>query len=367
MRTVSVAGTLLAVSPVGRRLELDSVRSWVHALASGHGRAVWVEGEPGIGKSSLIRNATSDAIEAGCEVYWATCDELSQAFPLLPLLETLDTRVRQPGRRSVSEILRSDAAPGNRVDVVAAAVERLLALVDEYCAAAPVMLVVDDLHWADPATVVTLGRLVRSVRQIPLLLVCLTRPVPRRDDLAALRRTIDPAGLITLHELPEAEVADFVHGLVGGEPVDGLLRLAADAAGNPLYLTELVDALIRSRALAVADGRVEVVGNRIPDSLSAAIADRLEFLSAPVREVLRVAALLGLEFSVSELAVVTGRRVNDLLPVLDEAILLGVLLDNGPELAFRHPLIRAALYDGMPAAVRAAWHRDAARALAEDG
>ncbi len=362
-----MAGALLAVSPVCRRLEADTVRGWVHALASGHGRAIWIEGEPGIGKSSLIRTTASDAIEAGCEIYWATCDELSQAFPLLPLLETLDTRVRQRGRPSVAEILRADAAPGNRVDVVAAAVERLLALVDEYCAAAPMMLVVDDLQWADPATVVTLGRLIRSVRQIPLLLVCLSRPVPRRDDLAALRRAIDPAGLMTLHHLSESEVAELVAGLVGGEPGERLLRLAADAAGNPLYLTELVDALIRGRALAVEDGRIEVVGGRTPRSLSAAIADRLAFLSAPVREVLRIAALLGLEFSVSELAVVSGRRVNDLLPVLDEAILLGVLLDNGPELAFRHPLIRAALYDAMPAAVRAAWHRDAARALAEDG
>src|SRR6266511_4002122 len=225
------------------------------------------------------------------------------------------------------------------------------------------MLVVEDLQWADPATVVTLGRLISSVRQIPLLLVCLSRPVPRRDDLAALRRAIDPAGLMTLHHLSESEVAE----LVAGQPGERLLRLAADAAGNPLYLTELVDALIRGRALAVEDGRIEVVGGRTPRSLSAAIADRLAVLSAPVREVLRIAALLGLEFSVSELAVVSGRRVNDLLPVVDEAILLGVLLDNGPELAFRHPLIRAALYDAMPAAVRAAWHRDAARALAEDG
>ncbi|MDT5034849.1 MAG: hypothetical protein QOE03_34, partial [Micromonosporaceae bacterium] len=106
---------------------------------------------------------------------------------------------------------------------------------------------------------------------------------------------------------------------------------------------------------------------RGPDSLAAAIADRLEFLTAPVREVLRAAALLGADFSVGELAVVSGRRVSDLLPVLGEAIAAGVVRDDGPQLKFRHPLIRAALYEGMPAAVRAAWHRDAGRALARQG
>src|SRR5262249_24169922 len=154
---------------------------------------------------------------------------------------------------------------------------------------------------------------------------------------------------------------------VGGTPGPRLLALAAGAGGNPLYLTELADALVRGGALAVEDGNIEVTGGRIPGSLSAAIADRLEFLSPPVRDLLQAAALLGTDFSVSELSVVSGRTVNDLLPILDEAIVVGVLRDDGPELAFRHPLIRAALYEGMPVAVRCAWHRDAGRALAAQG
>src|SRR2546421_32347 len=80
------------------------------------------------------------------------------------------------------------------------------------------------------------------------------------------------------------------------------LRLAGAAGGNPLYLTELVDALTRSRALVVKDGMVDAAEGPTPDSLSAAIAHRLEFLAAPTRAVIRAAALLGLDFSVSELA-----------------------------------------------------------------
>ncbi len=346
-----MADTLLAACPIGR--------------STGHGRAALVEGEPGIGKSSLIRAAAADARAAGCQVYWATCDELSQAFPLLPLLEALDGRVAD--RPRIANLLRAEAAPGNPVDTVAAATERLLALVDDLCAKAPVMLVIDDLQWADPATVVALGRLARSLRQLPLLLIGINRAVPRREDLNALRRSVEPDDLLPLSNLTDDDVAELVASVVGGTPGARLLQLAADAAGNPLYLTELVDALARGRVLTVTDGVVEATDGPIPDSLSAAIADRLEFLSGLTRDAIRAAALLGLDFSVSELAMVCGRRVGDLLPLLDEAILAGVLLDDGSHLAFRHPLIRASLYEGMPVAVRAAWHRDAARALAEHG
>jgi DNA-binding CsgD family transcriptional regulator/tetratricopeptide (TPR) repeat protein len=329
---------------------------------------VFVEGEPGIGKSSLIRAATLEAKASGCKVIWADCDELSQAFPLLPLLDTLDGN-SAPGhpRARVAQLLHADASPGNRVDLVAATAERLLAAVDEICSVAPVMLVVDDLQWADAATVVTLGRLARSVGQLPLLLVCIARPVPRREDLSALRRIVEPDALLCLPSLSPDDVAELIGVMVGGPPGPRLLRLAAGAAGNPLYVTELADALLRGCALRINDGLVEVNGGRPPDSLPAAIADRLEFLSGPARDVLRAAALLGRNFSVSELAVVAGRRVNDLFPILDEAIVAGVLVDGGAELSFRHPLIRAALYEGMATAVRAAWHRDAARALAADG
>src|SRR4029453_5271348 len=104
-----------------------------------------------------------------------------------------------------------------------------------------------------------------------------------------------------------------------------------------------------------------------PASLHAAIADRLKFLSTPVREVLRAAALLGVAFPVSSLASVSGQGISALMRALDEAIAMGVLWEHGTELAFRHPLIRAALYEEMPAPLRAAWHLDAARALACQG
>jgi DNA-binding CsgD family transcriptional regulator/tetratricopeptide (TPR) repeat protein len=254
-----------------------------------------------------------------------------------------------------------------RVDAVIAAAEQLVTLVEELCGVAPVMLVVDDLQWADPATVLTLARLARLVRQVPLLLFASNRLVPQRDDVNALRRALEPDGVLALAGLAEDEVSELVTKVLGGAPGEGILRLAAGAAGNPLYLTELLDALLRTNALVWEDGRVDASDTRTPGSLATAIAQRLAFLSPPARAALRVAALLGRDLAVSELAVVSGWRTAELLPLLDEAIAAGVLQDKDAGLAFRHPLIRAALYEGIPAAVRAALHRDAARTLADAG
>ena len=203
---------------------------------------------------------------------------------------------------------------------------------------------------------------------MPLLLIGMTRPVPQRDDVMALRRVAGDTARLQLAGLTGAAVADLVAALAGGKPDDNLLRLADGAAGNPLYVTEMVAALARGSSLTVTEtGGAELAGGSAPGSLSAAIADRLGFVTGPVREVLRAAALLGADFAVPDLAIVLGRNVADLIPAVDEACAVGVLAESGRGLAFRHPLIRAALYDEMPAAVRAAWHRDAGRALAEAG
>jgi DNA-binding CsgD family transcriptional regulator len=355
---------------VGRDSELTRFAGWVDELIAGRGRAALVEGEPGIGKTVLVRMSCARAAQAGCQVFWGAGDELGQELPLLPLLEGLRIResTTDPRRTTIARLLRGEFTAGSGADLPTAAAEQLLALVDELCAAAPTVLVIDDIQWADQATVAVWSRLARSARQLPLLLVGTVRPVPRRDGLAALRRAVRPADRLRMAPLPEAAVTELVEELAGGKPGEDLLQLADGAAGNPLYLTELVEALARGDGLAVTDaGIVEVRDRPTPGSLSAAIADRLGFLPRRVREVLQAAALLGVDFSVSDLAAVLGRGIADLVPALDEARAAGVLAEAADGLAFRHPLIRAALYDEMPEAVRAAWHRDAGRALAETG
>jgi len=348
---------------VGRAAELGRLAGWVAEVAAGYGRAVLVEGEPGIGKSALLAAAAADG-RAGCAVYRGAGEELGQGFPLRPLLDAFDIRepVTDARRRAVLAALRAQ-----HDGAAAAAAEALLDLVDDSCSRSPAVLVVDDLHWADPTTVAVCHRLARTAGQRPLLLIGATRPLPRREDLKALRVAVGRDHVLSLEPLPADAVSELVAGLAGGRPGPGLLRLAGDAAGNPLYVTELVAALDRGDGLALTRGTVEVTGGPAPATLTEAISDRLRFLPETTRQVLQAAALLGGEFTADDLAAVTARHPAELAGPLTEARTAGVLAEAGHRMAFRHPLIRAALYDGLPATVRAAWHRDAARALHEAG
>jgi DNA-binding CsgD family transcriptional regulator len=365
MPPVTAAGAL-----VGRDSELALLSGLLREAARGRGSSVLIEGEPGIGKSTLVRAVVAEAPASGCQVFWGAGDELDQALPLLPFIDGL--RVREPSanprRTTIVSLLRGEAAADRGADVPAVLAEQLLALVAEQCAVLPTVLVIDDLQWADQASISLWGRLARSARQVPLLLIGIMRPAPQRDDLPALRRAASDAVRVQLVGLAAEAVADLVAALAGGKPDDGLLRLADGAAGNPLYLTELVAALTRSASLTITDaGTAELASDSAPVSLSAAIADRLGFAAGPVRDVLRAAALLGTDFAVPDLAIVLGRRVADLVSAVNDACAAGVLAESGDDLRFRHPLIRTTLYEEMPAAVRAAWHRDAGRALAEAG
>jgi DNA-binding CsgD family transcriptional regulator/tetratricopeptide (TPR) repeat protein len=366
----TVPTTTLARPLVGRDSELATLIRLIRDVAAGHGSSALIEGEPGIGKSALLRAAVAEAADLNCQVFWGAGDELGQALPLLPLLDAL--RVREPSadarRATIVALLRGELAADPGADVSAAMAEQLLALVTELSAARPTILVIDDLQWADPATVTLWGRLARSVSQLPLMLVGTMRPVPQREDLLALRRTVPDTVHLELPGLTEAAIAELVETLAGGRPDSKLLRLTGGAAGNPLYITELIAALTRSSGLSVTEtGAVELTSQGAPASLSAAIADRLGFLSSRGREVVRAAALLGVDFAVTDLAIVLGRGVPDLVSALDEARAAGVLTESGNDLGFRHPLIRAALYEEMPRPLRAAWHRDAGRALAAAG
>ncbi len=365
MRSTTPAGAL-----IGRDAEMALLAGLAGEVARGQGSAVLIEGEPGIGKSALVRAALAEVPQAGSQVFWGSGDELGQGLPLLPLIEGL--RVREPAanprRNAIVRLLRGEAVADRGMDVSAALAEQLLALVAEQCAVQPVILVVDDLQWADQATITLWGRLARSVRQVPLLLVGMMRPVPQREELLALRRTANGVIQLQLTGLPEAAVTELVAALARGKPGGNLRRLAEGAAGNPLYVTELVDAVARSSSLTITDaGAVELASGTAPSSLAAAIADRLGFVTRQVREVLRAAALLGVEFAVPDLAIVLGCGVADLIPAVDEACAAGVLAESGNGFQFRHPVIREALYEEMPAPLRAAWHGDAARALAETG
>ena len=349
---------------VGRHDELAKLAALVAGVSDGVGGVVLIEGEQGIGKTSLLEVGLAGAAAAGCRVFWAAADELLRQFPLRLMSECL-------GGPAAGPSVPTAATFGG--DPVVTAMEEMLAEVDRLCAASPVVLVAEDLQWGDEASVLMWHRLSRAVGQMPLLLAGSARSGSGRADLEQLRRGLTSRGgvVLTLAALSDADVADLVGRLLGGRQGRSLAAVTRQAGGNPLYVRELADGLVRDRSVAADAGEWGLVSGsgvlRVPTSLAAAITDRLAGLAAEVLETLRWAAVLGLEFPVADLSVVTGREAGELMPVIDSAMMAGVLVDAGPRLGFRHALIRQVLYEGLPAALRAALHLQAAQALAAAG
>jgi DNA-binding CsgD family transcriptional regulator len=350
---------------VDRSQELATLRAGVEALRHGGGAAVWVEGEPGIGKSSLVGEALAPASELGWDIGWGIADGLAERLPLSVIQDCLQVRLSSPDprRAHAAGLLRSQRL-GLFVDGDAAVsgVEVLMALADELCAAAPTVMVIDDMQWADDASLLVWHQLAASIDQLRLLLIATCRSDPRRPEVQQVRTSLSRRGgaVVTLGPLPEADMAALVRAMLGTPPAGTLRQLTGQAAGNPLYLRELVDALARERAA----GGVSVAQEQLPASLAAVLNDRLSSVSAQTAQILRTAALLGGKFTVTDLAVLLGKPVSELAAGLQEAVAARILVGSGSELAFRHQLIRQALYESMPTALRTALHAEAARELA---
>jgi DNA-binding CsgD family transcriptional regulator len=372
----------------GRDGELMVLRNLLTRLAAGAGGAVLVRGEQGIGKSALLRQVLGGA-GARFRLAWGTTDEFGQQIPLLPIRESLGgARLDGPSAAGAGcypgtsvyggTALYGSAAAGPVMagtvpsgDPVLAQTERLLAEVERLCAESPVVLVTEDLQWADEASLLVWQRLARAVGQLPLLLAGTYRPVPAREQMSRLRGEVLSVGgeVLSLGPLPPEHVPGLVAHVVGARPGPRLTEAVRAAGGNPLYVRELVDALVREGRVAVEEGTAELAAQaprvRVPASLGAVIAERLSALPEETVTALRWAAVLGQEFRMSDLETVTGRSGADLASVLDAAVAGGVVAGAGGKLAFRHALIRRQLYEGVPPA--RLLHCQAARALAEAG
>ncbi|WP_206789989.1 BTAD domain-containing putative transcriptional regulator [Amycolatopsis sp. MtRt-6] len=346
---------------VGREAELDRLHEAVAGLGAGTGRSVWLEGEPGSGRTALLAEVLAAARDF--HPAFAAADALDQRFALRPLLDALGVHPRATDPRRAALAARLAEQSGEDP------VDGVLGLVRELCAEAPLVLVVDDLQWADDTTLRVWRYLSRETRQLPLLLVGACRPVPRPAALDELLDNDDIA-VLTLPPLAEDATHELATELAGAPPGPGLQRLVSYGAGNPRYVREIVETLL-AQSMIVLDGvHAHLDGNScqtVPAPLGSRITQYLSFLSSGTRDALRWAALLGREFSPSDIAVATERPPTALVGAVDEAITSGVLVESGDRLAFRHPLVRRVLYEKSPAAMRVALHRQLAEAFAAAG
>jgi DNA-binding CsgD family transcriptional regulator len=342
---------------VGRARELQLLEDWLAAAGAGAARVAVIEGEAGIGKSRLAAAVCESAAERSFAVSIASADELDRARPFGVLADALGSKLEVPAGLV--------AVPGLEFRLV----DQLVEQVEATALRGPVLIVIEDLQWADPGTVVTLRALGRRLTHLPLALLGTFRPWPRSTELDRLITAWhdEHALHLVLEQLDLASVTELASTLVGGPIGPELEKELESTGGNPLFVGELIGALVGEGSVELLDGRVELHRRSLPPSLRVTILRRIGLIGDRTLSLLRVASVLGTSFSLANLAIVCRRPAGELMEGLLEARAAGVIEDAGPLLRFRHALIRDALYTDLPESARAALHVDAARLLAAAG
>jgi len=395
---------------VGRTRELRELRTIAQGARDGHGHVVAFAGEPGAGKSRLAREFSMQECCQGAEVYWGYCYEVSGALPYGPLAEILSRHIR---RHSRAEILH---AAGNHVGMLATLVNEirvyasgnesvpsttpetarllLFEAVTSYLLRAaqqarPLILVFDDLHWADAATLQLLDYIARQIQDAPLLLLILYRDteITSSQSLRTMLHNWRRNGLATLRSLPPfapEDVRQLLAALLGGEvDRDIAERLHRRTEGNPFFTQELANALLESGTVQRQDQRwqwtaPEAVG--LPESVRTTVEARVARLGDQAAATLRAAAALGTRFDTRLLTAVRradGLSEDQVFNDIEAAVHAGLLhelparasMSPHPveDFAFSHDLIRESLYCGLLNVRRRRLHQHIAQVLEQLG
>ena len=274
-----------------------------------------------------------------------------------------------PERHRLAELLATRPDTRDGIDLGYAVIEATVDLIESEAGAAPLLIAVEDLHWADDLSLRVVAALARRAGPSPISLLASCRPVPRPpllDRVMELVTSRDGRHL-RLAPLDEIDVLALASAQTGAAAAPRLRARLATTAGNPLYITELLRSLDEDGLLRIEAGVVDVAGQGLPADLRTTLIRRLSWLSAEVVELLRLASLLGGTFTLRDLATVTGRSIVDVAARLQDASQAGLVIGDGDRLAFRHDLIREAIYTDMAPAVRSDLHRAAGQALAAQG
>lgn len=379
---------------IGRAAYLEAVAAALDGAQQGTGRTMVVSGEAGIGKSRLLSEAGNQAAQRGFARLLGSSYEADRDVPFAPLSDLLRSRLAtgshdelerllsSPSGHYLSDLLPeladhlSDRAPSAPADPEQRK-RRLYAMLDEaflgIARDRPVLLAVEDLHWADATSLDYLLHLARRILGRPVMLVV----TYRSDDLhPALRHFL--AGLdrerlaseIALAPLDRAEVADMlraIFGLARPPRADLLAALYALTEGNPFFIEEVLHILVAEGDIFYADGRWDrkpLDEIQIPRSVHDTVQRRALGLSADAGRVLNLAAVLGRRWDFALLQTVGGYDEARLLTLLKELIAAQLIVEESDErYRFRHALTRRAVYAELLVRERRVLHRGAAETL----
>ncbi|MGA8352761.1 MAG: AAA family ATPase [Solirubrobacteraceae bacterium] len=393
----------LSISPfVGRATELDKLRSLMPRAEGERLRVALLAGEPGAGKSRLAREFAGQVAMEGVFVLYGACDAVVRT-PYGPFVEALERLVRVTDEVQLRAALGAGGGELTRLlpDLptqvgglprpvkadadterhrLHTAVADLLANVSR---ARPVLLVLEDGHWADATTLLLLRHLARAARSARLLILATFRdseadvPAELSETLADLRRS-DEVVRMRLGGLSGAEVSDLVSRAAGSDPDPELHELATTihdlTAGNAFLVCELWRAVVETGIVEVAGGQVRVTGPLTelgtPESVREVVSQRLSRLAPRTIELLELAAAAGPEFELEPVRRAAGIAEPEFLAALEEAVGSGMIEElHAKRLAcrFTHEIVRRALYDRLSQLRRAELHLRVGEALESGG
>ena len=353
---------------VGREQEEAILRRALARAAAGSTTLVAIEGEAGIGKSSLLRQVALDATAKGFTVLRADADDFQRSRTFGPIVDALSQL--HPGELRDAVLQAVATAPSNAAATVilgAAAdqrhqvVDRLCALFEHLAIGAPLALVFDDLHWSDESTLLALRTVARRVEGYRLLIAVAGRPEPSTRAWATL---LDHAAEVVIpRALTSAEGQKLLENRLSTRIGPNLRNLSEGTGGNPLLLDQLVRSLETTDLHTTTDGTVDVASTFVPATFSAAVLRSVLQLSPIATEIVKAASVLETASEIDVIAAMIGRSVRRLIPAVDEAVRAGLFSSSGRDVAFRHVMVRNAVASSLPDVVRSSLHRQAAEVL----
>jgi tetratricopeptide (TPR) repeat protein len=381
----------------GRQKEFAELIAKLDAVAEGRGGMVLVGGEPGVGKTKLTEALLLEARARGYPCAVGHCYEMEGAPPYLPFVEQIDyaTRTVPPGR--LRAVLGSGAAEIARImprlrqlypDIPEPLdlppdqqrhylLTQIVGYYERGTKHVPLVLLFDDLHWADDSTLLLLEHLATHLSRIRLLILGTYRDVDlevARPFAKCLERLTRQrlADRIALRRMPDTEVADLLAQLGGPNPPASLVRaIFAETEGNPFFVEEVFRHLRDEGRLTDADGRwlptLEIETLEVPEGVKLVIGRRLERVSEACRGMLTSAAVIGPRFELGLLEEVSDLSSDDLLDALEEAERAGLIIaqevKRGAYYTFAHELTRQTLLGALSVPRRLRHHLKTAHAL----
>lgn len=368
----------------GREYVMELLSTCISEVMRGESRSVFLTGVPGVGKSRTLEELSTLASSAGMDVWLGRCSNLEGAPAFWPFIQLLRAAVRERGARDIRALMEDGAADLAAVMPELRQVLTNLPIAEDASHATrfrlfdsfamflgraarqrPLLIAIDDLHHADPATLQLLTFVLRSVERVPLLISATSRLDPSAPDALVSGLLREPSvHCVELSGLTRAALEQCVAHMLGRAlPPSALDALHERTAGNPLFVRQLIE---RQRA-AESDDFSEL---HLSSGLQAAIERHLESVSVRCRRALQLAAVLGREFSSALLARVTSEPIEALWRDLAEAASSQLIEPTGDELGrfrFTHSLIQEALYRQMPHDERSRLHGAVGRAIEAHG